>query len=74
MELSKQELLELVEKIMQADGSEQEIDEMIDVLERNVPHPQVSDLIFWNEKELTPEEIIEEAMNYKPITLEYRLD
>lgn len=74
MELSKKELLELVEKIMQADGSEQEIDEMIDVLERNVPHPQVSDLIFWNEKELTPEEIIEEAMNYKPITLEYRLD
>ncbi|MFU1797446.1 bacteriocin immunity protein [Paenibacillus azoreducens] len=69
MELSKKELLELVEKIMQADGSEQEIDEMIDVLERNVPHPQVSDLIFWNEKELTPEEIIEEAMNYKPIII-----
>ncbi|BFH62866.1 bacteriocin immunity protein [Paenibacillus azoreducens] len=69
MELRKKELLELVEKIMQADGSEQEIDEMIDVLERNVPHPQVSDLIFWNEKELTPEEIIEEAMNYKPIII-----
>jgi len=69
MGLSKKELVELVDKIMQGEGTEEEIDEMINLLEKNVPHPEVSHLIFWPEKELTPEEIVEEALNYKPILL-----
>ncbi|GEC91337.1 bacteriocin immunity protein [Brevibacillus brevis] len=69
MGLSKKELVELVEKIIRVDGTEEEIDEMMNLLEKNVPHPEVSDLIFWNEKELTPEEIVEEALNYMPIKL-----
>lgn len=28
-----------------------------------------SDLIFWNEDELTPEQIVEQALSYKPILL-----
>lgn len=68
--LSKIQLIRLVQKIMKADGSEQEIDEMIGILEKNVPHPAISDLIFYPEKDnVTAEEIIEEALNYKPIIL-----
>lgn len=67
--LSKLELIELVEKIMKSKGTEEEIDNMIEEIERNVPHPEVSDLIFWNEEELTPEQIVDIALAYKPIQL-----
>jgi len=66
--MSKEELIELVEKIKKCEGTEEEIDDMIELLEKNVPHPEVSDLIFWGE-EKTPQEIIELALSYKPIIL-----
>ena len=66
--MSKEDLIMLVEKIMKCDGTEEEIDGMIELLEKNVPDPEVSDLIFWGE-ERTPQEIVEIALNYKPIIL-----
>lgn len=66
MTLNKEELIKIVEKIINAEGSEEELDDLIDVLEKNVPHPNVSDLIFWNEEELSAAEIVEEAFKYKP--------
>ncbi|MGG3919907.1 hypothetical protein ABEV44_10635 [Parageobacillus thermoglucosidasius] len=44
---------------------DEEVSEYIDILEKNVPHPAPSDLIFWNDEELSPEEIVEIALNYK---------
>ncbi|MGO4109711.1 bacteriocin immunity protein [Paenibacillus sp. YAF4_2] len=67
--LIKEELIELVRKIMNVEGSEEEIDNMIELLKSNVPHPEVSDLIYWNEKELTAEQVVEQALSYKPIRL-----
>lgn len=67
--LPKEELVELVEKIMNAAGTEEEIDAMLDELRKNVPHPSVSDLIFWPEEELTAEEIVELALAFRPIVL-----
>ncbi|KJB86256.1 hypothetical protein AZ66_19870 [Paenibacillus sp. E194] len=67
--LSRDELIILVRKIMKCEGSEQEIDEMMNLLESNVPDPQVSDLIFWSDIEYSPEEIVDKAMSYKPIIL-----
>jgi hypothetical protein len=69
MKLSKNELIQLVEKIMNTVGTEEELDEMLLLLKGSVPHPEVSDLIFWNDKDLTAEEIINEALTYKPIIL-----
>lgn len=66
MTLNKEELIKIVEKIINAEGSEEELDNLIDVLEKSVPHPNVSDLIFWNEEELSATEIVEEALKYKP--------
>jgi hypothetical protein len=63
------ELIEIVKNIMEANGTEGEIDKMIDYVEKNVPHPEITDLIFWNERDLTAEEIVEEALNYKPLIL-----
>lgn len=68
-QLSKEDLIELVRKIMNVEGSEEEIDRMIEILKQSVPHPEVSDLIFWNENDLTPEQVVELALSYKPIQL-----
>lgn len=67
-ELAREELIELVKKIMDCDGTEEEIDNMILELEENVPHPEISDLIFWGE-DITAEQIVDIALNYKPIML-----
>lgn len=67
-ELAKEELIELVKKIMDCDGTEEEIDNMILELEENVPHPEISDLIFGGEDK-TAEQIVDIALNYKPIML-----
>ncbi|MNJ62324.1 bacteriocin immunity protein [Paenibacillus fonticola] len=66
MKLNKEELIKVVEKILNAEDSEEELDNLIDILEKNVPHPNVSDLIFWNDEELSAAEIVEEALKYKP--------
>ncbi|OME13790.1 bacteriocin immunity protein [Paenibacillus odorifer] len=68
-QIRKTDLIELVRKIMDAEGIEEEIDAMIEILKQNVSHPQVSDLIFGNEDEWTPEQIVEQALSYKPIPL-----
>lgn len=69
MELTRDELIELVNKIMEVKGTEEEIDEWLSMVKRNVPHPNVSDLIFWDERELTSIEIVDEALSYKPIII-----
>jgi hypothetical protein len=69
MQINREELVKAVEKIMNADGTEKELDSLLDMLEKNVPHPNVNDLIFWNEEDLSAEEIVDEALNYKPFLL-----
>jgi hypothetical protein len=66
LKLTKEELISIVEKILNADGPEEELDNLIDKVEESVPHPNVSDLIFWNEEELSAEEIVNRVLNYKP--------
>ncbi|ANY67524.1 hypothetical protein BBD42_14355 [Paenibacillus sp. BIHB 4019] len=63
--LSKKELIELVGKICNPELSDEEISEYIDLLEKNVPHPAPSNLIFWSEEDLSPEQVIEIALAYK---------
>ena len=63
--LSKEELIELVNKICNPKLSDEEISGYIDILEDNVPHPAPSDLIFWNEEDLSTEEVVNIALTYK---------
>lgn len=67
-ELNKEQLVLLVQKVVNCDGTEKEIDESLNLLKNLVPHPGVSDLIFHPEKEMTPEEIVDVALSYKPQT------
>ena len=67
--LTREELIELVDKIVEAIGPEEEINANIDILEQHVPHPEVSELIFHPDEEMSSEEIVDAALNYKPIRL-----
>ena len=68
--LTKEQLINLVREIQTANvESEQEHDDLLALLKANVLDPHVSDLIYYHQPELTPEEIIEKALAYKPIQL-----
>lgn len=66
-DLSREELIKLVDQIKSGDGTEEEIDSLIDLLMENVPDPQVSNLIFYDD--LPSAEIVDRALDYKPIQL-----
>ncbi|GAB4403410.1 MAG: bacteriocin immunity protein [Microscillaceae bacterium] len=68
-DIKKEELIWVVERIMEADKN---TDYYLALLEKNVPDPAVSDLIFWPsergyDSDLSAEEIVTIALNHKPI-------
>ena len=66
--LTIEQIIELVNKIIDVENySEQEIEDMMIELEKGVIDPNISDYIFWDD--LTPEEIADKALSYKPICL-----
>jgi hypothetical protein len=69
MTLPRAQLVGLVKRIMSADGTEEQIDELVDTLRKNVLDPNVTDLIFHTRPELTAEEVVDRALAYKPIAL-----
>ena len=64
-------LLEAINAVCNASGSEAEINQLMHQIKRSVPHPNVSDLIFWPRDNPSPsaEEIASEALNYHVIAL-----
>lgn len=69
--LSKDELINLTKKLCLREGTDNEIDEWIELIEQNVDHPNVEDLILINDKELSPEQIVNIAINYKKTKQEF---
>ncbi|MFF0570571.1 hypothetical protein ACFYT7_23445 [Streptomyces sp. NPDC004041] len=67
--MERDDLVRLTASIMEARGSEEEVDEMLDLLRENVPDPNVSDLIYYADPELTAEQVVDAAMEYKPFAL-----
>lgn len=65
--MSREDLINLVDKIMKCEGTEDEVDEMIDLLERNVLDPEVTNYIYYENN--TPKEVVDKALAYKPIYL-----
>ncbi|MDE6434660.1 MAG: hypothetical protein K2L07_10595 [Lachnospiraceae bacterium] len=65
--MTREELIQLVEQIMKCEGTEQELDDLIFVLKKNVIDPQVTNYIYYDD--LTPEQVVDKALSYKPILL-----
>ena len=73
-DLTREELIDLVERIMNAEGDTQaEADRLVARFEDAVVHPEASGLIFWPDEhfggEPTAEEVVDRALEYRPIEL-----
>ena len=69
--LTKEELVQLVTKIYNCEAdTEEEIEQLIDIFEQNVPYQNISNLIYGKNNKLTPEEIVEKALAHKPVIIE----
>jgi hypothetical protein len=66
--LNRDELIRLVQHIMTTSGCIVDVDALLSKLESNVPHPNVSELIFNppSGKAMTAEQIVDEALNHQP--------
>ncbi len=67
--LSRKELIKLVSNIIECNGIEEKIDNIFKVLESNVQDPEVTDLIFYSNDNLSAEEIVDKSLSYKVIQL-----
>lgn len=69
IKLNREELITLVQKIMDAAGTEEETHVDLEILIKNVSDPKVTDYIYWSEEEMTAEQIVDKALQYNPILL-----
>ncbi len=69
MELwSREQIIDLINQILDVEShTEEEIDRLVEKLKSGVIDPNISDYIFWDD--LTPEQIADKALSYKPICL-----
>lgn len=65
--LNREQLIELTAQILTCEGTEAEIDHKLSQLVENVPHPEVTDLIYWSDEDYSAEQIVDIALSYKPI-------
>ncbi|UGY95319.1 bacteriocin immunity protein [Streptomyces gobiensis] len=68
-DITRGELVEIVRRLLAADP---ESGYYVQLLEANVSHPRVSDLVFHPSDDLqdaSAEEIVDEALKYRPIEL-----
>ena len=67
MMYDKQELIKMVQRVMDCEEDEDTIDQLLEILDDNLPLPSISDFIYWppNEDELSAEEIIDIARSYQ---------
>lgn len=63
---SRLELIRTVQRIIDADGSEEEIDDLINAFLAAVPHPRALDLLGKHDD---AETIVDAALSYEPLQL-----
>ncbi|WP_277714402.1 hypothetical protein [Bacillus atrophaeus] len=61
---TKVELISLVKELMNPTLDDERVSEYLALLEKNVPHPAPSDLIFWSIEDYTAEQVVRIALNY----------
>jgi len=68
--MTREELISLAKKIIYSEGTEQEVIDNVLLFEKNVPDPNACDYLTQPEyDELSPEQIVDKALSYKPIQL-----
>ncbi|MFF4838772.1 hypothetical protein [Streptomyces collinus] len=66
---SREELVRLVQQLIDANLPEEKEDLLLDGLRASVLHPRVSDLIYYSDPPLTADDVVDQALAYRPIAL-----
>ncbi|AGS69406.1 hypothetical protein [Streptomyces collinus] len=66
---SREDLVRIVQQLIDANLPEEAEDRLLDSLRASVLHPRVSDLIYYSDPPLTADEVVEQALAYRPIAL-----
>ena len=61
--------LQAIERLQEGVGTDEEQDNDINYLRKNLLDPKIIDYIFHSKPEMASEEILEKALSYKPILL-----
>ena len=60
--MNRDDILDTVRSIYFGPPRNDVITPLLEKLRESLPHSAISDLIFWNPVELTPEQVVDEAM------------
>lgn len=78
--MTREELIEIGHMIVNAEGTEAEINQLLELFDKNIPKPNCSSLFFWHENQNfktstvsdynpTIEDVVDKCLNYKAIQL-----
>lgn len=67
--MSREELVEIVGRLMRGEGTEAEEEEDLEKLFGAVPHPSPTDFIADTAREWTAEEIVDACLSYEAVAL-----
>jgi hypothetical protein len=65
-DLQRQQARELIDRLHSQGLPDETCGEILDALEKLLVYPRVSDLLFWRTPDLTADEVIDEALRYRP--------
>jgi hypothetical protein len=73
--LDRLKLIALVQRLLTADHQDEEEGErLLEALMQHVLDPQVSDYIFWPDRPMTAEQIVDRALAYQPLVADYSVE
>lgn len=64
--MTREELIQVVKRIIDADGTEEEVEALISEFLAAVPHPGALDVLGKHDD---AEQIVDEALSYKPLRM-----
>lgn len=67
--LTREEMIDIVGALQRGEGDDDQASDWTESLNLSVPHPSITDLIFFSERDMTAEEIVDEALAYRSIEL-----
>jgi len=67
--LNRLEMIEAVRRLFVADGTEEELHQLLGQLDLAAPYSNISDLIYYPDQNRTPEQIVDVALAARPILL-----
>lgn len=60
--MNRLSMVDAIRRLFTADGTEEELDQLLDRLVQAVPHADISDMIYYPDQDRSAEQIADEAL------------